>query len=112
MVVQSIDLRSNSITSIAGNGRAGFSDGQAAQCQLSEPSGFTIGEQDTVYISDTNNHVIRRLRLSTGNVTTVQLQGVPAARLSPDTEVNQALEDATLQGQDRVSVRSIQVFSV
>ncbi len=65
------------ITTVAGNGVAGFSgDGaQATAAQLSAPASVAVGSDGSLYIADTNNACIRRVG-SDGIITTVAGNGV------------------------------------
>ncbi len=47
---------------IAGSGTDGFTDGAAAAAAFSSPQELTVGPDGTVYISDTGNGAVRRLR--------------------------------------------------
>jgi len=60
------------ITTVAGNGTAGYSgDGKAAtSAALSEPLGLALDSAGNLYIADTNNLVIRKVNASTGIITT------------------------------------------
>lgn len=51
------------ITTFAGNGTAGYSGdgGQATAAQLNRPSDIALGADGSVFISDSNNHVIRKV---------------------------------------------------
>ena len=51
------------ITTVAGNGTAGFSgdDGPAMQAQLFYPDGVALGPDGSLYIADSGNHRIRRV---------------------------------------------------
>ncbi|HTZ45974.1 MAG TPA: hypothetical protein VMH20_00175 [Verrucomicrobiae bacterium] len=72
-----------SITTIAGNGTAGYSgDGSAATAaQLNSPSGVAVDSQGDIYIADTDNSVIRCVvgaaggclgsAAAVGNITTI-----------------------------------------
>ncbi len=59
-------------TVVAGTGRAGYSgDGlQATSAQLNAPAGVVIAADGTMYISDSNNHKIRKVAPS-GIITTI-----------------------------------------
>ena len=61
------------ITTIAGNGTAGFGDGPALNAELNSPSGIAFDSSGNLYIADTNNHRIRKL--SNGTITTVAGNG-------------------------------------
>jgi sugar lactone lactonase YvrE len=64
--VRCLDLQSRSIRVVAGTGQAGFSgDGGPAECaQLNRPSGISFDNRSNLYIADTGNQRIRRVRLS------------------------------------------------
>jgi len=53
-----------------GAGNAGYWDGRLADCGLSSPQGLAL-LKDCLYIADTGNHAIRRVRLLGGDVDTV-----------------------------------------
>ncbi len=62
------------LTTIAGsNGAAGaFADGPAAMARFDLPEGLALDPaRENLFIADSVNHVIRRLELATGEVTTV-----------------------------------------
>lgn len=60
-----MDLDSHSVKVVAGTGEAGYSgDGGPAECaQLHRPTGISFGENGDLYIADTGNQSIRRVRL-------------------------------------------------
>ena len=84
--------RTGIITTVAGNGTAGFSGdgGMAASAQLNGPSGLAVDGAGSLYIADYNARRVRRVSRD-GIITTVAgggdsaLEGVPAvyAELSP-----------------------------
>jgi sugar lactone lactonase YvrE len=51
------------ITTVAGNGTAGYSGdgGRATSAQLDFPSDVAVAADGTLYVSDQNNHVVRRV---------------------------------------------------
>jgi trimeric autotransporter adhesin len=65
------------ITTVAGNGDAGFSGDHAAatSASLNLPIGTAVDAADTLYIADTSNHRIRRVSAD-GMVTTVAGNGI------------------------------------
>lgn len=77
--VRKIDMQTKIITTVAGNGTQGYSgdDGPAVKAQLSQPHSIQFGPDGHLYICDIKNHVIRRLDLSTGIITTVAGTGQP-----------------------------------
>ncbi len=71
--VRRIDALSGIITTITGNGRAGFSgdNGPAVAASLSSPRGVAIDSAGNIYIADTDNNRIRKVDLTTGVITTI-----------------------------------------
>ncbi len=62
------------ISTIAGNGRSGYSGdgGPALSASLSSPLGlFLDAQRGFLYVADSNNAVVRRINLGTGIITTV-----------------------------------------
>ncbi|WP_414549177.1 thioredoxin-like domain-containing protein [Anabaena sp. CCY 0017] len=62
---------------VLGDGSAGLQDGQGQNTRFFEPSGLSA-MGDYLYISDTNNHAIRQVDLSTFEVTTLEFLGLCA----------------------------------
>jgi sugar lactone lactonase YvrE len=60
------------ITTIAGNGRAGYSGngGQATEAQLNLPEDMVVDKDGNLYIADTYNHIIRQVD-TRGIITTI-----------------------------------------
>jgi sugar lactone lactonase YvrE len=77
-VIRKVDTTGN-ITIIAGIGTQGFSSasGPASAARLDSPQGLALDTANNLYIADTHNHVIRRLSLSTGILTTIAGTGAP-----------------------------------
>jgi sugar lactone lactonase YvrE len=65
------------ISTVAGSGTVGYSGdgGSAKAAMLNEPWGVTVDTVGNLYIADTNNHVIRKVTISTGTITTVAGNG-------------------------------------
>jgi len=80
-----IDLESQTIHHVAGTGEQGYSgDGAAAvQATLAGPKGLAYG-QGQLYVADTENHVIRRIDLDTGVISTVLGTGQRGDGPEPD----------------------------
>ncbi len=70
---------SGTITTVAGNGTAGYSgdNGPAATAGLNTPGGVAVDSAGNLYIADTRNHRIRKVNTS-GTITTVAGNGTPA----------------------------------
>ncbi len=69
--VKRLDLVTQSVTTIAGTGEPGMADGTSGQ--LYEPGGLSVSGLD-LSIADTNNHLLRRLDLTTGTLTTIPVR--------------------------------------
>jgi DNA-binding beta-propeller fold protein YncE len=71
--VRRIDAATGVITTVAGNGRKGFSGdgGPAIKAELDEPYGIVLDERDVLYIADRLNRRIRRVDPRTGVITTL-----------------------------------------
>ncbi|HYH10576.1 MAG TPA: IPT/TIG domain-containing protein [Thermoanaerobaculia bacterium] len=67
------------VTTLAGKGANGSTDGTAAAATFRQPRGITLDEAGNVYIADTGNGLIRRV--ASGTVTTVS--GSPDRRNVP-----------------------------
>ena len=59
------------LTKFSGNGQGYTTDINAAQARYNNPTGITIDANDNIYIADFNNHVIRKISISTLMVTTI-----------------------------------------
>ena len=70
--IRKIDVL-GTISTVAGTGTAGFSGDAAAAtaAQLNFPRGLDADEAGNLYIADTSNHRIRKIDVSTGNISTV-----------------------------------------
>ncbi|MGE0158991.1 MAG: hypothetical protein AB7T31_06220 [Gemmatimonadales bacterium] len=69
-----LDLRAGRLARIAGTGETGYTGdgGRALVATFNGPKGIAYSAADhSLYIVDTENHVVRRLRLETGVVDTV-----------------------------------------
>jgi DNA-binding beta-propeller fold protein YncE len=72
--IYQIDIQGNRLQRIAGTGEQGYTGdgGPAISCTFNGPKGIAYSRQDhSLYIVDTENHVIRRLALATGIIDTV-----------------------------------------
>jgi sugar lactone lactonase YvrE len=67
------DPAGRTLRTLAGTGVPGLADGPLAQAQFQEPGGLAwLG--DSLYVADTNNHALRRVKLARGMVETVRLR--------------------------------------
>jgi hypothetical protein len=59
-----------------GSGNADFLDGSSGQCSFRSPRGLVV-LKDFLYVADTGNHALRRVRLLDGDVDTLAGNGKP-----------------------------------
>lgn len=76
-VVRRIDAK-GVITTVAGNGTAGYSGdgGPARKAQLNKPHEIRFGPDGALYISDMSTHTIRRVDMKTGTISTFAGSGI------------------------------------
>jgi streptogramin lyase len=82
--VYRLDLASGTLHHVAGTGKKGFSgDGNLAKnATLDGPKGIAVGSAGTVYVVDTENHVIRAIDPKTGII--VRVAGAGTAGDGPE----------------------------
>jgi streptogramin lyase len=82
--VRKIDLKTGMISTIAGTGKAGYSGdgGPADKSELKQPHSIQFGPDGDLYICDIGNHVIRKVSMETGRIST--FAGTGAAGVTPD----------------------------
>src|SRR5437899_228459 len=75
--IRRVDGATDIITSVAGNGTAGFSGdgGPATSAELSGPLGIAVDSSGNLFIADAGNERIRRVDATTGIITTVAGNG-------------------------------------
>jgi sugar lactone lactonase YvrE len=66
-------IQRGTIGTIAGNGEPGHAgdNGPACEARLNEPKGLALDGRGNLYIADAENHVIRKVDLASGLITTV-----------------------------------------
>lgn len=64
------------VTTVAGDGTAGYVDGPAAKARFNGPIGLAVSEGGDIYVADTYNDVIRMITTE-GEVTTIAGAGSP-----------------------------------
>jgi DNA-binding beta-propeller fold protein YncE len=81
-----IDRATQTFHHVGGTGEQGYSGdgGPALNAKLGGPKGLTIGPGNMLYVADTENHVIRRIDLRTGIITTVLGTGTRGDGPEPD----------------------------
>ena len=50
------------VTTIAGNGKGGFLDGQGKAAQFNQPMGVAVDSKGVIYVADSQNHSIRIIK--------------------------------------------------
>jgi DNA-binding beta-propeller fold protein YncE len=87
-----LDLLTGVITTIAGGRGSGFGGdgGLAIGAKLSSPSGVAVSEAGDVFIADSGNRRIRRIRLATGAIETVAGSGRAARAMAEGVAVDAA----------------------
>jgi DNA-binding beta-propeller fold protein YncE len=75
--VRKVDSRTGLITTVAGQGKAGFSGdgGPATQARLNEPYGLALDAAGNLYFADRLNRRVRRVDARSGLITTVAGDG-------------------------------------
>jgi DNA-binding beta-propeller fold protein YncE len=68
--IKILNPRTREVKTFAGTGEAGFKDGQLDEAQFNEPAGLACGE-GKLYVTDTNNNMVRVIDLNTGVVSTL-----------------------------------------
>lgn len=68
---------------IIGSGQEGREDGTYEQAQFDHPQGMVLRDSDTLYIADTENHMIRKVDLTEKRVTSVAGTGSQADSAFP-----------------------------
>lgn len=79
-IIRRVDANTKTITTVAGTPQtAGYrGDGTAAtSAQLNLPLGLALDNSGNLLIADTGNHVLRRVNLATGIITTIAGDGTP-----------------------------------
>ena len=64
------------VTTVAGDGTAGYVDGPVARAQFNGPIGLAVSQSGDIYVADTYNDVIRMITTE-GEVTTIAGAGSP-----------------------------------
>lgn len=68
------------VSTLAGNGEMGYDDAKGTQARFNEPMGLALGPDNVLYVADSQNHVIRKIILENGEVTTYAGSGFEGSR--------------------------------
>ncbi|NYV74406.1 thioredoxin-like domain-containing protein [Streptomyces sp. UH6] len=96
-----------------GGGSRGLADGEAGSALFSEPQGLALLDDTTVVVADTVNHALRRLDLSTGEVTTVAgtgrqwMQGEPTEGAAREVSLSSPWDVAHWQGKVWIAMAGV-----
>ena len=76
-VVREVNISTGIISTVAGNGTAGYSGdgGAATSAQLSSPGTIALDASNNIYIADFGNNVVRKVAVSTGYISTIAGNG-------------------------------------
>jgi sugar lactone lactonase YvrE len=67
------------VSTVAGNGTGGFSDGSGAAARFNNPKGVAVDANGNIYVGDTGNNAVRRIGTA-GDVLTIAGTGEAGAR--------------------------------
>lgn len=79
--IRKIDL-AGTVTTLAGNGVSGLSDGTGGAAQFASPTSLTVDAAGSIYVADHDNNAIRKITAS-GIVTTLSGNGSPGFQDGP-----------------------------
>jgi sugar lactone lactonase YvrE len=81
-LIRKIVIATGTVTTIAGAaGQMGTSDGKGGAARFNAPTAVAVSGE-TLYVADTGNHRLRRIDLTSGNVTTLVVSAAPGAAFS------------------------------
>ncbi|WP_218280735.1 hypothetical protein [Verrucomicrobium spinosum] len=77
--IRKVDAKTGIITTLAGTGRGGYTgdDGPSEKAELKQPHSIQFGPDGDLYICDIGNHVIRKIDMKTGKISTFAGTGKP-----------------------------------
>ncbi|MFH8493968.1 NHL domain-containing thioredoxin family protein [Streptomyces coeruleorubidus] len=96
-----------------GSGGRGFADGAAGAAAFNEPQGLALLEDGSVVVADTVNHALRRLDLTTGEVTTLAgtgrqwWQGSPTSGPAREVDLSSPWDVALWQGKVWIAMAGV-----
>ncbi|GAA4367897.1 hypothetical protein GCM10023185_40170 [Hymenobacter saemangeumensis] len=76
--IRKFDPLTNTVSTLAGNGTAGYVDGPLSMARLSRPLRLAYSTlENTLYVLEQGNNLVRKINLSTSTVSTVAGSGQP-----------------------------------
>ena len=69
--IRQVNLDTYEVTTLAGTGGGGAIDGTCLSAEFNRPRSLALGDNNTLYVADTQNQLIRRIDLQTCTVTTL-----------------------------------------
>lgn len=78
-VVRKVDSKTQVISTVVGTGKAGYSGdgGPADKAELKQPHSIQFDSSGDLYICDIGNHVVRKVTMATGTISTFAGTGKP-----------------------------------
>ncbi|MDD2915134.1 MAG: choice-of-anchor D domain-containing protein [Gallionella sp.] len=76
--IRKIAIASGEVTTLAGSGSIGATDGTGTEALFNAPYGITT-DNNNLYVADTYNHIIRKIVIASGAVTTLAGSGTVGA---------------------------------
>jgi len=109
-VVRMVNLSTGMITTIAGNGTAGYSGdgGPAIAASLYSPNAVWVDHTGALYIADAGNGRIRKVAASSGSTTSIAAASVASVTVTP----NPSAGTFTLQGGGDMTGATAEVFNM
>lgn len=87
--IRVIDITTETVTTIAGSpGNAGSDDGVGSGARFNRPMGVHTNDGVHLYVADTDNHLVRKIKIEDGKVETIA--GVKNVGEDLDGEINSA----------------------
>lgn len=93
--VRVLDLKDEETETLAGSGARGWEDGDGDDAMFDEPGGMSVAGS-TIYIADTNNHLVRTVDTRSGAVRTLALSNISAIASVSGRVLRMSLQEQTV----------------